>query len=284
MYMATVLDPIETHAMTPVPMRVARVRRELSDTFTLELEPPDGSFPFLPGQFTMLYVFGVGEVPISISGDPSEPGVLVQTIRKVGSVTRALDGIRAGDYVGVRGPFGTPWPVEKAEGGDLMIVGGGIGLAPLRPAIYHALTNRNKYHNVVLLYGTRSPRDLLFGAQLQHWSARLDIETLITVDTADRSWQGSVGVVTRLIRRAAFDPENTMAFVCGPEIMMKVTAETLTRTSGVAADQIYLTMERNMKCGIGACGHCQFGPHFVCYEGPVFRYADIERLLTLKEV
>ncbi len=282
--MATVLEPTEIDTMAPVSFRVLRVRRELSDTFTLELEPPNGAFHFEPGQFTMLYVFGVGEVPISISGNPAKPNVLVQTIRKVGTVTRALDGIGAGDFVGVRGPFGSPWPVTEAEGGDLVIIGGGIGLAPLRPAIYHALANRNRYHNVVLLYGTRSPRDLLFGAQLQDWSARLDIQMLTTVDTADRSWHGSVGVVTWLIPRAAFDPKTTTAFVCGPEIMMKVTAETLTRSSGVDPERIHLTMERNMKCGIGACGHCQFGPHFVCYHGPVFRYSDIADLLSIREV
>ncbi len=269
--------------MAPRPFLVQSVLDELPDTFTLTLDPPDGSFTFRPGQFTMLYAFGIGEVPISISGDPLRPEVLVQTIRRVGAVTGALQRLGPSDVVGVRGPFGKPWPIEDAEGRDVVFVAGGIGLAPLRPAIYHALANRDRYGRVVIVYGARNRRELLYPAQLHEWRSRFDVDVMITVDDAAGDWHGSVGVVTRLIPRAPFDPDNTAAFVCGPEVMMRFTATELTGR-GVAPDSIFLSLERNMKCAIGFCGHCQFGAHFVCWNGPVFRYEEIERLLVTKEV
>lgn len=269
--------------MAPRPFLVQSVLDELPDTFTLTLDPPDGSFTFRPGQFTMLYAFGIGEVPISISGDPLRPEVLVQTIRRVGAVTGALQRLGPSDVVGVRGPFGKPWPIEDAEGRDVVFVAGGIGLAPLRPAIYHALANRDRYGRVVIVYGARNRRELLYPAQLHEWRSRFDVDVMITVDDAAGDWHGSVGVVTRLIPRAPFDPDNAATFVCGPEVMMRFTATELTGR-GVAPDSIFLSLERNMKCAIGFCGHCQFGAHFVCWNGPVFRYEEIERLLVTKEV
>ena len=269
--------------MAPRPFLVQSVLEELPDTFTLTLDPPDGSFAFRPGQFTMLYAFGIGEVPISISGDPLRPEVLVQTIRRVGAVTGALQRLGPSDVVGVRGPFGKPWPIEDAAGRDVVFVAGGIGLAPLRPAIYHALANRDRYGRVVIVYGARNRRELLYPAQLHEWRSRFDVDVMITVDDAAGDWHGSVGVVTRLIPRAPFDPDNTAAFVCGPEVMMRFTATELTGR-GVAPQSIFLSLERNMKCAIGFCGHCQFGAHFVCWNGPVFRYEEIERLLVTKEV
>ena len=268
--MATVTEPLVLDQMTPTPFRVRSVREELRHTFTLELEPPSGEFQFEPGQFTMLYAFGIGEVPISISSRASNPTSLLQTIRRTGAVTHALGRLKSGAFVGIRGPYGTPWPLAKSEGRDLLIIGGGIGLAPLRPAIYHAVENRDKYERVVVLYGTRTPDDILFETELRRWGDRDDITTLITVDAADRGWYGSVGVVTRLIGRVGFDPVNTTAMVCGPEIMMTVTAERLMEGYAMAPENIYITMERNMKCGIGVCGHCQFGPKFVCTDGAVF--------------
>jgi len=270
--------------MTPVPFRVRSVREELSHTFSLELEPPDGEFRFLPGQFTMMYAFGVGEVPISISSSSSNSGSLIQTIRRTGAVTNALANYTSGLHVGIRGPFGTPWPMEQAEGRDLLIIGGGIGLAPLRPAIYHALENRDKYERLIVLYGTRTPDDILYKKELAGWAERDDMASLITVDSADRGWSGSVGVVTRLIRRVDFDPANTTAMVCGPEIMMKVTASRLMEDFDMAAQDVYVTMERNMKCGIGICGHCQFGRKFVCTDGAVFPYPEVAELLETKGV
>lgn len=259
------------------------MRDELDDTFTLELDPPTGVFEFLPGQFTMLYMFGIGEVPISVSGDPAQPTTLVQTIRGVGAVTNGLRKLQPGDVVGVRGPFGAPWPLDAADGHDIVLVAGGIGLAPLRSVIYSVLGNRQRYGRVVILYGARSPNDMLFTDELLEWGGRFDVDVLITVDNADRRWRGSVGVVTKLVRRAPFDPHDAVAMVCGPEVMMRFTAQEL-EGRGVPRARVHLSMERNMKCGIGQCGHCQFGGRFVCRQGPVFVYEELAPLLLVKEV
>jgi NAD(P)H-flavin reductase len=278
--MATGSDP-----MLPTAYRILRVHRELSDTFTLELEPADGSDvpPFATGQFNMLYVFGVGEIPISISGDPSHPQPLVHTTRAVGTVSKAMRELRSDDVIGVRGPFGSRWPIEQAEGKDIVIVAGGIGLAPLRSVMYQVLARREKYGKVVLLYGARTPGYILYRRELERWRSRLDLEVYATVDRATGSWRGSVGVVTRLIPRAPFDPLNTTALICGPEIMMRFTALELEKR-GVAAEHIYVSMERNMKCAVGFCGHCQYGPYFVCKDGPVFQYSCLQGMFTKGEV
>ena len=271
--------------MAPRPYAVERARQETQDTFTLELYPVNGAraVPFAPGQFNMLYLFGVGEVPISISGDPAQPQTLVHTTRVVGTVTRTMRQLRVGDTLGVRGPFGNPWPVEEAFGSDLVIVAGGIGLAPLRPFLYRVLAQREKFGKVVLLYGTRSPEDILFRRELEQWRASFELDVHVTVDRAVGRWRGNVGVVTTLIPRAPFDPLSTLAVVCGPEVMMRFTALELLKR-GVAREHIYLSMERNMKCGIGLCGHCQFGPTFVCKDGPVFRYDRIEAFFGKREL
>lgn len=282
--MQTLADPTVIDQMTPIPFRVRSVREELSHTFTLELEPPEGDFKFLPGQFTMLYAFGIGEVPISISSSAAKSGTILQTIRRTGAVTHALGRLKPGAYVGIRGPYGTPWPMDEVKGRDLLIIGGGIGLAPLRPAIYHALENRSDYERVVVLYGTRTPDDILFEKELGTWAARTDMSTLTTVDAADRGWNGAVGVVTRLIGRVGFDPANTTAMVCGPEIMMTVTAERLMEGHSMAPENIYVTMERNMKCAIGVCGHCQFGEKFICTDGAVFPFPEVAGLFDIKGV
>ncbi len=270
--------------MLPVPFRVERVRKELSDTFTLELVPEGGGgFAFKPGQFNMLYAFGVGEVPISISGDPAATDCLVHTIRAVGAVTQAMWAVKPGEALGVRGPFGTPWPVEQAYGDDLLIVAGGVGLAPLRPAIYQALAERDRFGKVTILYGARTPEDILFRKELEKWRGRFDIDVAVTVDRSTGKWGGAVGVVTNLIARGGFDPLQTTALVCGPEVMMRYAVMALEKR-GVAASKIHVSMERNMKCGIGLCGHCQWGPHFVCKDGPVFRYDAVADLLTIREL
>jgi len=271
-------------AMVPVPYRVVHRRRETADVITLELERVDGGTPltFAPGQFTMLYLPGVGEVPISVSGDPHRPR-LIHTIRDVGAVSRALTLRRAGDVVGVRGPFGTPWPVAAAEGYDVVVVAGGLGLAPVRPILYHVLHHRHAYGHVNLLCGSRSLEELLFRQELEKWRARLDMDVRVTVDRADLTWRGPVGVVTKLIPKATFAPDQTMAFMCGPEVMMRFTARELV-AAGVVREHIYLSMERNMKCAIGLCGHCQLGPTFVCKEGPVFCLAAIEPWMKRREV
>jgi NAD(P)H-flavin reductase len=271
--------------MLPQPYRIRQVRKETPDTFTLELAPVDGTkwLSFAAGQFNMLYVFGVGEIPISISGDPSQPEALVHTTRAVGTVTKAMRNLQRNEVLGVRGPYGSYWPVEEAEGNDVVIVAGGIGLAPLRPAMYQILSQRGKFGKVVLLYGARTPTDILFRRQLEQWRAQLDLEVHVTVDRATEAWRGNVGVVTRLIPKAPFDPLNTVALVCGPEVMMRFTIAELQKR-GVEAAQIFVSMERNMKCAVGFCGHCQFGPHFVCKDGPVFRYSQVKDLMTKWEI
>ncbi len=265
--------------MAPRPFRVERKARETYDTWTLSLAPARGDAPSVePGQFTMLYAFGVGEVPISVSGPP-----LVQTIRAVGPVTRALCAMRPGSVIGVRGPFGTAWPVEEASGRDVVIVAGGVGLPPVRPALYHVLEHRSQYGRVVLLYGARSPEDIVFRKEIEQWRSRMDVEVDVTVDAATGNWRGKVGVVTTLIPRAALDPDATVAFVVGPEIMMRFTARALVE-AGVGPGQIWLSMERTMKCGVGLCGHCQYGPSLVCRDGAVYPYPEIEPHLGVREL
>lgn len=264
--------------------RVDRVRRELSDTVTLELVPATDCRPaYRPGQFNMIYAFGVGEAAISISGDDAEGDTFVHTVRDVGAVSAAIAGLRRGDEVGLRGPFGRGWPMEEAVGRDLVIVAGGLGLAPLRPAIRHLLDHRDRYGRVTVLFGTRSPTEMLYRHELEHWRERLDVDVQVTVDHADAGWRGNVGVVPLLIARAAFDPDNAIALVCGPEVMMRFTVKAL-RDAGLPAERIHLSMERNMKCAIGLCGHCQFGPDFVCRDGPVMRFDAIAGIFQVKEL
>jgi NAD(P)H-flavin reductase len=272
----TAADP-----MLPRDFRIVRTRLDTRDTVTLFLEPVDGApLRHEAGQFTMLHAFGVGEVPISISGDPTRPGPLLHTIRDVGAVTHALVTAHAGTTVGVRGPFGTGWGVTDGAGGDLVVVTGGIGLAPLRPALLEVVSRRADYGRVVLLYGARSPEDILFAEDLDAWAQQHRISVEVTVDYGPPSWTGRVGLVTALIPRAGFDPHSTLALVCGPEVMMRYAAGAL-MDRGVPAGRIRLSMERNMKCGVGLCGHCQLRELFLCVDGPVLGY---DRLAPLMEV
>ncbi|MCS7137113.1 MAG: FAD/NAD(P)-binding protein, partial [Candidatus Caldarchaeum sp.] len=233
--------------------------------------------------FTMLYVYGVGETPISISAQSPKDNTIFFTVRAVGPVTKAIVRSRENDTIGVRGPFGTGWPLEDAVGHDVIVVAGGIGLAPLRPAIRHIIENREKYGQFFILYGARSPPELLYKKELSRWRSRLDTQLLVTVDRGDERWRGHIGVVTTLFRGIRLDPKKTFAFVCGPEIMMKFTVLEL-KNQGVPEDRIFLSMERNMKCGVGLCGHCQFGPHFVCKDGPVFRFSNISHFFDRREL
>lgn len=270
--------------MQPLAYEVVRTRRETRDTITLDLEPCGETIAtHAPGQFNMLYVFGRGEVPISISGGSRDGKTITHTTRAVGSVTDRICALKKGARLGVRGPYGTHWPVTESFGADLVIVAGGIGLAPLRPAMLTALENRERFGKVVLLYGARTPEDLLFRKELESWRSRFDLEVHVTVDRGDESWRGSVGVVTRLISKATFDPEDTLAMICGPEVMMRFTVIELLQ-KGVNQKNLYMSMERNMECGVGFCGHCQFGSEFVCKDGPVFKYAEIRDLLSKWEI
>jgi NAD(P)H-flavin reductase len=279
---ATVSSPAP---MIPVPYRVRHVHRESHDTFSLELKPVhEGShFSFQPGQFNMLYAFGVGEVPISISGDPRPGPTLVHTVRAVGPVTQTITRLHVGQQLGVRGPFGRGWPVEEAVGKDLVLVAGGLGLPPLRSVIYQVMAERERFGQVSLLYGARNPAELVYLREVAQWRSRFDITVEVTVDAGNGAWRGPVGVVTTLIPRARFQPENTVAMICGPEIMMRFTLLELEKR-GVNKDRLFLSMERNMKCGMGQCGHCQLGPWFVCKDGPVFDYQRISPWFGKAEV
>ncbi len=277
------LNLSERDSMLPTWYRLLRMRRETHDTFSIDLARDGAGLRFAPGQFTMLYVFGVGESAISISGDPRREDVLIHTIRDVGGVTHALAQAARGTSIGVRGPFGAGWPLDAAAGRDVVIVAGGIGLAPLRPVIYELLARREDFGHVSVLYGARTPDDLLYRDEIREWRSRLDLEFEVTVDRGGGRWRGNVGVVTTLISRAAFEPGNTLVMACGPEIMMRFTVAAL-RERGVPAERIHLSMERNMRCAIGLCGHCQFGGSFVCKDGPVYRYDRLAPLLNVREV
>ncbi len=272
-------------AMQPVAARVASIIKETHDTFTLTIEPPEGDpvAYFQPGQFSMLYDFGVGELPISISGDPERREHLTYTIRSVGQVTYQLVTRKPGESIAIRGPFGSSWPMKEARGKSVLIIAGGIGLAPLRPAIYHVLRHRGDYNRLVVLYGGRSPRDLLYRKEFAAWGMLPDTQALCTVDYGGVSWRGYVGVVTTLLRHVRMQPTETIAMLCGPEIMMRYATREL-ESRGLPPSQIYLSMERNMKCAVGFCGHCQMGPYFVCKDGPVFPYTKMKPYMDLYEL
>ena len=266
----------------PQPFEVTRVRIEAAGVATLEMTTAS-PFVFAPGQFNMLYAFGLGEVAISISGDPAQKERVVHTVRSVGAVSGALARLRRGAVIGVRGPYGSQWPVKDAEGSDVVIVAGGLGIAPVRPAMYYLIAHRERYGRIVLLYGARSPGDILYRRELETWRRRLDLDIAVTVDHAAADWRGNVGVVPALIPQIAFDPQHAIALVCGPEIMMRFTISAL-RDRGLTTHQIFVSMERNMKCAVGLCGHCQFGPAFVCRDGPVFRFDRIAPLFGVREI
>jgi len=267
------LDP-----MLPHPAVIEEIQPEAYGIATFSLvftDPAQAStYRFQAGQFNMIYLPGFGEVAISISSNPGTPQVVGHTIRYAGSVTRALGRLKVGDMLGVRGPYGSAWPLGKALGKSLVIVAGGIGLAPLRPALFSILRHREDYGRVVLLCGARTPADLLYTGEFERWQAG-GVEVHTTVDLADENWRGQVGVVPTLFYRIRVDPKQTLVMTCGPEIMMRfVIYEALARR--IPKESIFLSMERNMKCAIGFCGHCQFGPTFICKEGPVLNFAAIE--------
>ncbi|TYK43618.1 FAD/NAD(P)-binding protein [Actinomadura decatromicini] len=266
--------------MAPVPYRVTRSRAETADTVTLTLEPVAAAIPEpAPGQFTMMYAFGVGEVPISVSRTGP---VLEQTVRAVGSVTRAVCGTRPGQVLGLRGPFGTGWELGSARGRDLVIAAGGIGLAPLRPVVLRALADRDAFGRIAVLIGVRTPDDLLFTGELDAWRAR-GAQVEVTADRPAPGWTGHVGLITSLAGAADVDPARAVAFVCGPEVMMRVTAEAFIGLGTPAAD-VRLSLERNMRCGLGWCGHCQLGPLLICRDGPVVPYERAVPLMTVREL
>ena len=270
---------------------VQRVVQTAEDTFTYwsVFDDPEArrAYTFQPGQISMFGVFGVGEVPISVSSDPARPMHLAHTIRVCGRVTNVIGGLKAGDRITLRGPFGHPWPVEQARGGDLVIVAGGLGLAPLRSAVYSALRHRGMYRRVLLLVGARDPGQMLFRRQLETWLgwSRYEdqLEVHLTVDNADADWPHREGLITALFPYVDIDPKAATVFTCGPEIMMRFALRDLSAL-GIPDERLWLTMERTMHCGVKLCGHCQLGPYFVCADGPIFRWDQMRDLLEVPEL
>lgn len=274
-----------TSAMTPVPYRVRSRTAESRDSATLCLEPLGAPLPApKPGEFLMLYAFGVGEIAISVSGAPTATDdAITHTIRAVGAVSRALHDAQAGTVIGMRGPFGTNWGLDDAEGRDLVIVAGGVGLAPLRPVVLGALADRDRYGRVALIAGARSREEFLFSDELRRWADSGAIDVHLTVDVPVQGWPGEVGFVTEPLRRLPVRPGRTTAFLCGPEPMMRNGAQEMLR-KGLAHSEIRVSLERNMQCGIAWCGHCQLGPLLLCRDGPVVGYDVAEPLLQVEEL
>ena len=271
------LEPVwaEITAITP--------ETEGVSTYWLKFTDPavQVAYSFKPGQFNMIYLPGFGEAAISISSDSEDRSTAGHTIRFVGNVTRAVSRLKVGDVIGIRGPFGTAWPMQEIAGRDIIIAAGGIGLAPLRPPLYYIMNHREEFGKVYLLYGARTPRDLLYSTEYKQWE-QAGIEVRITVDRADEEWQGQVGVVPMLFYRFRMDAPNSVVLACGPEVMIRfVVYEGLARR--VPAENIYISLERNMKCGQGSCGHCQLGPYFVCKDGPVSRFDALESFFNVEE-
>ncbi|MFF4650764.1 FAD/NAD(P)-binding protein [Streptomyces sp. NPDC001380] len=280
---------VRGRAAVPLPYRVVRRDEETADTATLALEPAgEGLEPFRPGQFAMVYAFGRGEVPVSVSGVERGSGGrrgerLLHTVRAVGAVSAGLHGLRPGDGVGVRGPYGTGWEAAAAEGGDVLVVAGGLGLAPLRPLVRELLARPERYGRRSVLLGARTPADLLYREQVRAWSAAEGLLVGAAVDRPGPGWDGDVGTVVALLGRARFHPPDTAAFVCGPEVMMRATARELVHR-GVPAHRIRVSLERTMHCGTGHCGHCQLGPVLLCRDGPVLGWDRAGPLLGVREL
>lgn len=273
------------HLLEPHWAEITAITPEIEgvSTYWLKFTDPleQAAYSFQPGQFNMVYVPGFGEAAISICSDSQDRSIIGHSIRFVGNVTHAISRLKVGDVVGLRGPFGTSWPVKQMEGKDVFIACGGIGLPPLRPALYHIIRNREKYGKVTLLYGARTASDLMYTNEYDSWrEANIDVQ--VTVDRGDSSWNGRIGVVPMWFYNFRIDPRKTAVLTCGPEIMIRfVIFEALARR--VPPESIYVSLERNMKCGQGSCGHCQLGPYFICKDGPVFRFDALQPFFNVEE-
>ena len=268
-------------------VRIERITPEVPGVATYDLVLADEAaarcFAYRPGQFNMLYLPGVGEAAISMSGDPADLSCLPHTIRHAGNVTQELSRLSAGATIGLRGPFGSHWPIEECAGKDVILVAGGVGLPPLRPAIYEMLADRGRFGRIRLLYGARTPESLLYQNQFEAWRAA-GVEVVTTVDRAVRGWHGHVGVVTLLLERLALPrPAQTVLLTCGPEVMMWYVIQ-MALSRRLPAENIWLSLERNMNCAIGLCGHCQFGPEFICKDGPVLRFDRVAPFLKVDQL
>ena len=266
---------------------VTEVRPETPDisTFVVTFDDPTlrESFTYRAGQFAEMSVFGVGECPIGIASSPTSKGFLEFCVRAVGTVTNAIHDLEAGDKVGVRGPLGNSWPIEEIEGKDLLFIGGGIGLPPLRSLIRYVLDNRDRYGAVEIVYGARSPQDLVYKDELREWDERPDVAFYVTVDVGDETWDGPVGFVPPFLKEINPSPENKVAFTCGPPIMIKLVVDALEEMGYGDAD-IVTTLEMKMKCGVGKCGRCNIGDKYICRDGPVFSFEQLRKIPGALEV
>jgi len=265
----------------PIPATLEKVTEETPNIKTFWLRP-DKPVPFRTGQFMELTVPGLGEAPFTPSSSPAVADQMELTVMKAGTVTNRLHELEPGAKLGLRGPYGKGYPMDELYGKELLIVGGGVGLAPLRSLLFPVVAAIGKFARVILLYGAKTPADLIYADQLDEWTKRDKFEVLVTVDEANNGWKGNVGVVTTLVGKAKLNLTKTAAIVCGPPIMMKFTTLELVQT-GLAKNRLYLSMEKNMSCGLGKCGHCRLGPYYVCQDGPVFTYNKIEALAGLWE-
>ena len=280
------VEPLQ-NPYVPHLAEIVEKRWEAPRIFTYRLRFRDEArrrgFRFAPGQFNMIYTFGVGEVPISIVSDPEEGDLLDHTIRVAGDVTGALDRLDAGDVVGLRGPYGSGWPLEEARGKDVVLVTGGLGCAPVVSVINYITKRRESYGALKILHGIKTPKDLLYRERFQAWGHIPNTEVHLTSDQGDGQWRYHIGVVTNLFRRIVIDTANSLVMMCGPETMMRFAVRDLLG-QGLSAERIFLSLERNMKCAVVLCGHCQYGPTFVCREGPVYRYDRIQPWFEVKEI
>jgi len=260
---------------------ITEVRLETPDisTFVVTFDNSQlrESFTYQPGQFAELSVFGVGECPIGIASSPTWEGFLEFCVRAVGTVTNAIHDLDVGDKLGVRGPLGNSWPTKEVEGKDLLFIGGGIGMPPLRSLIHYVLDNRERYGAVEIVYGARSPQDLVYKHELKQWDERQDVDLYVTVDVGDETWDGPVGFVPPFLREINPSPENKVTFTCGPPIMIKLVVEALEEMGYADADMV-TTLEMKMKCGVGKCGRCNIGDKYICRDGPVFTFEQLRRI------
>ncbi len=271
------MNPYQIH-----PATIVEKAQEAQDIFTYRLRLVDQAvrraFQFAGGQFNMVYAFGVGEVAISIVSDPEDPELLDHTIRIVGRTTQAIGRLGPGDVLGIRGPYGRGWPLDKARGKDVVIITGGLGCAPVVGAIEYIFRRRDQYGAVKILHGVKAPHDLLYRERFDAWRRQPDTEVFLSSDQPAKSWQYHIGVVTELFEQVRITPGRTVVLMCGPEIMMRVGIPILVHR-GISESSVYVSLERHMECGIGLCGHCQMGPYFLCKDGPVMRYDTIAHWL-----
>lgn len=267
----------------PKPATIDALVQESPTIFTLHtsFSDPCQDFRFKPGQFNMLYLYGVGEVPISIASDPDDQTLLSHTIRAVGRVTRAMQNLKQGDSLGIRGPYGRGWPLDQARGQDVMIVTGGLGCAPAVSVIKYIMARRRQFGKLMILQGVKHSDDLIWRDQYEKWQNCPDTEVYIAADQSGPNWSWHTGLVTSLIQPIQIDVTQTMVMMCGPELMMRAAVLAL-KEKNLPESALYLSMERNMACAIGHCGHCQYGGLFVCKDGPVFAWPEIKSLFTVK--